>query len=69
MLVLSDYARVEGWTDEIVREGYGYSVLSEPDSGEDYDRDVFIEVLSDWDWSGPESERPSWLRRVDPEAE
>ena len=69
MLVLSDYSLVENQTDEIVQAGYGYSVLSEPDAGEEYDRDVFIEMLGDWGWWGPESERPAWLRPVDPEAE
>jgi hypothetical protein len=61
MLVLSDYELVKDLTDEIVQAGYGFSVMSEPKATEPYLRDVFIEVLSDWGWSGPESEKPVWL--------
>ena len=69
MLVVADYSESlrTGWAEEAVQAGYGFSVLGEP--SDEYDRDVFIEVLSDWGWHGPESERPAWLTLVDPEAE
>lgn len=63
MLVLSDYALVKDWTDEIVQAGYAYSIMSEPEAGEEYARDVLIEVLADWGWRGSESEKPVWLKR------
>jgi hypothetical protein len=66
MLVVSDDSVVD-WSDEIVQAGYGFSVLGEPNH--EYDRDVFIEVLSEWGWWGPESERPAWLKVAEPEAE
>jgi hypothetical protein len=62
MLVLSDYAIVKDWSDEVVQAGYGYSIMSEPEAGEEYARDVFIEVLADWGWRGPMSGKPVWLR-------
>ena len=68
ILVVSDDSIVD-WSDEIVQAGYGFSVLSEPEPSDEYDLDVFIELLSDWGWYGPESERPAWLTLVDPEAE
>ena len=54
------------WLEEAVQAGYGFSVMSAPLAGEEYDRDVFIEVLADWGWYGPELDKPSWLDRVSP---
>ena len=71
MLIVADYSESlkTGWAEEAVRAGYGFSVMSEPEAGEEYERDVSIEVLADWGWYGSESERPAWLTRVHPEAE
>ncbi len=46
--------------DQIAAEGYGYSMLC----GEEltYDRKHFIEILKDWDWTGPEDRRPTWSK-------
>jgi hypothetical protein len=49
-----------GYRDEIVKLGYGYSTLSEPEETSVYDGNVSIEMLRDWGWCGPEKERPSW---------
>lgn len=62
MLILSDYAAVANWIDEVQQAGYGFSVWSEPDPEASYDRAGFIEVFLDWGWAGPESEKPAWLR-------
>ncbi len=62
MLVLTNSTVAEKWTDEIVRAGYGFSVMDEPSSSGDYARDVCIEVLEDWGWFGPEPEKPAWLK-------
>ena len=43
-------------------------VMGEPEGDEEYDRDVYIEVLSDWGWFGSDSERPVWLSSGDPES-
>lgn len=67
MLLLTDYSLIEDHTSEIIQAGYGFSVFSEPEASEEYDRDSYIEVLRDWGWSGPESEKPAWLQGEAPE--
>jgi len=32
--------------------GYGYTSYFEPDDDSLYDRESFIEMLSDWGWAG-----------------
>lgn len=62
MLVVSDYALVKNLTDEIVRAGYGYSTMDEPRKGEEYTREIFIEVLADWGWHNEKFDKPGWLK-------
>lgn len=64
MLVLCDYALVKNRIDEIVQAGYGFSIFDEPTIEHGYSREVFIEVLTDWGWYGPVSEKPAWLNDV-----
>lgn len=45
-------------TDEVASAGYGYSVLGS--SYQTYEHGLFIEALSDWGWSGPADQCPSW---------
>jgi hypothetical protein len=59
MLVLSAYSDIDNCHDEIVSEGYGYSVLDEPAEDEPYSRQDFIELLKDWGWTG--DSQPLWL--------
>jgi hypothetical protein len=47
-------------------QGYGYSCFG-PD-GSDYDRDVFIEVLNDWEWVVP-ARPPAWYSGSPPEGD
>jgi hypothetical protein len=44
--------------DQLAAEGYGWSILC----GEEltYDREHFIEILTDWGWTGAEERRPAW---------
>jgi len=46
--------------DQIATEGYGYSMFC----GEElpYDREHFIEILTDWGWTGAEDRRPAWSK-------
>jgi hypothetical protein len=70
MLVVTDYAMVEGYGKQLSSLGYGFSVLEEPSNkaNEAYDREIFIGMLSEWGWSGVESEKPDWIiEPVDPE--
>jgi hypothetical protein len=43
--------------DAAAAQGFGYSCMTP--SGEPYDRDVTIDVLTDWGWASSES-APSW---------
>jgi len=62
MLVFSEPAVIKEHGDEIVSSGYGYSVFDPPGAHEEYDRDDYVEMLSDWGWSGTPESKPSWLR-------
>ncbi|HEX2572237.1 MAG TPA: hypothetical protein VH877_22020, partial [Polyangia bacterium] len=61
MLIFTSYAPVEPYEDEIPALGYGFSVLLGHAEEGGYDRQSFIDMLSDWGWAGPEAERPDWL--------
>jgi|CXWL01.1.fsa_nt_gi hypothetical protein len=43
-------------------QGYYTSGLN-PRIYESYDREIFVETLSDWGWHGSEAQRPTWLPR------
>jgi hypothetical protein len=61
MIVIKQYDQVAPYVDEIVKDGYGFSVLDEPGENEKYIRDDFLEILNDWGWSGEKSKKPKWL--------
>ncbi|MCB2100092.1 MAG: hypothetical protein KDE22_04435 [Rhodobacterales bacterium] len=58
MLVFRRPAGLAGQGEALVQLGYGYSVV---DFGGTYRRDSFINMLSDWGWTGNEAERPDWI--------
>ena len=60
MLLSITYEQFRVVTDELVAEGYGYSVFSGKDLS--YDQTYFVEILNDWGWTGPENRRPSWSK-------
>lgn len=62
LLTTSDEA-IWDHKDEIVKQGYGFSVLSEPEpnSQTQIDIDEFINMLQDWGWMGKKENEPSWL--------
>ena len=64
MLVVTDYGTVKSYVQQLVKLGYGFSVLEEPAEGESYDRETLIHMLSDWSWSGPEDRKPGWIVNV-----
>lgn len=59
MLLVSDYASLQPYLQEIGTAGYGFSVL-DADGFEPCLAEV-AEVLADWGWLGRGPE-PSWLR-------
>ena len=65
MVIVTNFPTVEPFIEEILAAGYGFSTLSEPSVSDHYDRDVFIEMLRDWGWSGAEDLRPEWCLPID----
>jgi ActR/RegA family two-component response regulator len=59
MLLLSDYGAIATHSEALVALGYGYSTLSDP--CEPYEREMCLELLRDWGWSGPAQDTPDWL--------
>lgn len=58
MLVAADYAVLKPFKGSLVAEGYGYAT----NIGEGpYERASMVEVLKDWEWSGPQERKPDWL--------
>jgi len=51
------------WEDqqEIIDMGYTFSVFNAPGIHEKYNREDFIEILSEWGWCGDESKKPDWI--------
>lgn len=58
MLVVSDDSEIWSARDEIVAQGYGFSVMSDSEPNDEYDRDGYIELRADWTWTGFAAERP-----------
>lgn len=48
MLITTEYDVIEDVAEELIDEGFGYSILDEPRGDESYDRDAFMEILDDW---------------------
>ena len=61
MIVVSSYAEISEYTEDLLQRGYGYSVMSPPRSDTEYNRESFIHLLSDWGWSGRPMDAPDWL--------
>ena len=61
MVIARDYDSIEPFEREIRESGYGFST-NIGGIPEKYNRGVMASVLKDWGWSGPERDKPSWLR-------
>jgi hypothetical protein len=59
MIVVKEYAAVKTYLAQIDALDYGFSVLDGPLYS--YDRATMIEMLSEWGWTGPMAETPSWI--------
>lgn len=62
MIIVNRYKDLQGRDGDIVRRGYGYSVLQDPFSHETYDVNLFIDLFSDWGWSSKADKRPEWIK-------
>jgi hypothetical protein len=63
MLIFEDFDQVGSFVDELLRAGYGFSVLGAPAENEEFDPDSFKHIILDWGWSGADQERPRWLAK------
>jgi len=63
MLIIKDFQQIEDNEIEFDVAGYGCCVMNDIASAitSEIDPYDYIEVLRDWGWTGPESERPDWL--------
>jgi hypothetical protein len=61
MIIVNRYDEIENYINEIISNGYGFSVLSQPSENEEYVRNDYVEMLFDWGWCGEEKEKPEWL--------
>lgn len=61
MIVVRMYDDLREISDELVRLGYGYSVLDEPLPNEDYDVETYVELFRDWGWGAENERRPGWM--------
>jgi hypothetical protein len=48
-------------------DGIGFAFLSEPHRSEGFDIDAWLEVFTDWGWSGSPEIRPTWMLSSDDE--
>ncbi len=62
MLIFRSYGEIQPYAEEIVRSGYGYSILDEPRPDENFDLESFKEMFFDWGWTGEASSKPFWMK-------
>lgn len=62
MLIVRSYADISAVKDALLEAGYGFSVLDEPNPGEEFDLESFKSMFRDWGWSGDLGKKPAWMR-------
>ena len=60
IIIVQNYNRLAGYWEQLEKMGYAFSTL-QPLSKEKYRRQTFIEMLSEWTWTGDQKKRPSWV--------
>jgi len=68
MLIVSNYRVIEPFRDQIIKMGYGFVTMAEPErdwpfTGEE--KEAFIEMLAEWGWTGDPDAEPEWLALAD----
>lgn len=61
-IVVEDYSAIEPYVSAICAAGYFWSNFGPPTRQHAYDREMVIDVLRDWGWSGLPEDAPSWYR-------
>ena len=61
-IIVTSFSELKGKEEELVRIGFGYSVLSEPWSDVGYEVEECIEMFSEWGWGATQEKKPDWMR-------
>lgn len=61
MLIFAQSQPVNEHGNRLLELGYGYTAFDPPKEEEEYERSEFVEMLSEWGWSGSDQDRPTWL--------
>ena len=48
MIIVSSYGEVDSIWDDLIKDGYGISVLDEPDDNEEFDLNACKDMFIDW---------------------
>jgi hypothetical protein len=59
MVVVDSFQKVANVRDQLIAEGYGFSVLDEPTDG--FDLQVQEEMFADWGWAISNKREPAWM--------
>jgi hypothetical protein len=60
-LVSTDYKIFEPLKEELFALGYTHSSYGDADMKEPYERESYIEMLSEWGWTGDSKLKPAWI--------
>ncbi len=61
MIIVNSYDDLCGMAQELLRLGFGYSVLDEPLPAEEFDLESYVEMFSDWGWGNVNERKPDWM--------
>jgi hypothetical protein len=62
MIVVNHYDELRGIASELSSMGYGYSVIDEPLSHEEFELEDYVETFHDWGWGNVNDGKPEWIR-------
>jgi len=62
MIIVTHYDDLRGVASKLPNMGYGYSVLDNSPSSEDFDLESFIDMFSDWGWGNTNERKPGWMK-------
>jgi hypothetical protein len=61
MLVFLSYETIRNSTEKLLDAGFGFTILDEPASEEEFDLESFKTMIRDWGWAGPPDKKPGWM--------
>jgi hypothetical protein len=61
MLIFLSFEPIRSAGQDLCKQQFAYSVLSEPRPNEKFDLNSYKEMFVDWGWSGSPDAKPAWL--------